>query len=164
VTTSKPANLILGHPEMDHSSPPVVLSIRPTFIQRILEGSKTVELRRRFPSSPGQRTVLFYSSAPVQAIVGHGVLEEVKQLALSTLWRRFSAAAAVTRAEFDAYFTGATMGCALLLREIRSFPEQIHLSVLTRQFDFSPPQSYCYWRESLPILADTGHDGVKVPT
>lgn len=145
------------------TSRPVVLSIRPTFIERILNGTKTIELRRRFPESlPPAVLVLLYSTAPVQALVGWGLLDRVVRLPLPILWRRFGSAASVTRDEFDAYFHGTDVGCALSLKQVRQLPKPIQLTDLKRRFDFSPPQSYCYWKESLAVLAD--HDWDKAPT
>jgi predicted transcriptional regulator len=139
-----------------------VLSIRPTYIERILAGLKTVELRRRFPQAVRPSRILLYSTSPVQAIVGQAVLEEVSQLSLRELWMRFASAAAVSRHEFDTYFTGVESGCALRLTKICTLAKPIHLTDLTRRFEFSPPQSYCYWKEPLSALAT--HGRVKTST
>jgi hypothetical protein len=40
-----------------------VLSIRPIYIERILAGLKTVELRRRFPQAVRSSRVLLYSTS-----------------------------------------------------------------------------------------------------
>lgn len=139
-----------------------VLSIRPTYIDRILMGLKTIELRRRFPKATGVSTVLLYATSPVQAIVGHATLEEVSHLSLHTLWRKFSKAASVTREEFDKYFQGVEHGCALHLTKVRALSNPLHLTDLTKKFEFSPPQSYCYSKEPLAVLA--AHGRVKAST
>jgi predicted transcriptional regulator len=140
-----------------------VLSIRPTYIERILDGRKTIELRRRFPTEIGAAAlVLLYSTSPVQAIVGSARLTAVSQRSLRALWREFGTEAAVTRSEFDAYFSGAGQGCALRLTDVHEFESPIHLTDLAREFEFSPPQSYCYWKEPLSRLAT--HGRVKATT
>src|SRR5579863_10569 len=130
-----------------------VLSIRPTYVERILGGLKTIELRRRFPRPAPNSTALIYSTSPVQAIVGRMVIQEVSQLPLRALWRRFARVAAVTREEFDRYFAGVEAGCALHLTEVCAFEAPMHLAELERHFEFSPPQSYCYWRNAIPATA-----------
>lgn len=139
---------------------PFVLSIRPTYVQRILTGDKTVELRRRFPALrlPGQ-LALIYSTSPTQAIVSAVRLAAAEVLSVASLWRRYGQAAAVTRDEFDTYFAGVESGCALQLRDVVRFEKPIHLTELMRRFEFSPPQSYCYWKASLQEL--TTHGRVK---
>jgi predicted transcriptional regulator len=144
---------------MPSAQHPFVLSIRPTFIQRILAGEKTIELRRRFPTAIApDSSVLLYSTSPVQSIVGIAHLEAVSHLTVRQLWQRFGRASAVTRAEFDAYFQQSTHGFALHLRDVRPFSHPIHLTDLARRFEFSPPQSYCYWKEPLSKLAAHGRD------
>jgi predicted transcriptional regulator len=55
-----------------------VLSIRPTYVERILDGRKTIELRRRFPTSAAcGSSVLVYSTSPVQSLVATASLESV---------------------------------------------------------------------------------------
>ena len=134
----------------------IVLSIRPRYVERIVDGLKTVELRRRFPLLAEHSAVLLYSTSPVQSIVGHAVLAEVVRLSPRALWRRFARAAAVTRDEFDVYFRGVEVGCALRLTHFRKFPRPIPLPDLERRFAFCPPQSFCYWREPLTTLAVHG--------
>ncbi|MES1190006.1 MAG: hypothetical protein ABUS47_02880 [Steroidobacter sp.] len=139
---------------------PIVLSIRPTYVERILRGDKTVELRRRFPLHDlSDRIALIYSTSPAQAIVALARLQSVEQLNISALWKLYGNAAAVTREEFDSYFRGAKAGYALFISDVVRFRRAIHITDLTRQFDFSPPQSYCYWKSSLKELAT--HGGVK---
>jgi predicted transcriptional regulator len=142
-------------------SRPFVLSIRPTYMSRILEGTKTVELRRRFPEALNPRTVLIlYSTSPVQSIVGYAQLEDVVGLALTELWKRFGKAAAVTEDEFRSYFAGASRGFALRIKDVCVFKNPIHLTDLCDEFDFSPPQSYCYWKQPLEWL--TSHGRAKI--
>ncbi len=139
------------------SSRPFVLSIRPTYISRILEGTKTVELRRRFPEAPNPQTILIlYSTSPVQSIVGYARLENVVGLGLGELWAQFGKAAAVTKDEFRGYFAGADRGFALRLKGVTAFKNPIHLTDLCDEFDFSPPQSYCYWNQPLEWLKSHG--------
>jgi predicted transcriptional regulator len=47
-----------------------IFSIRPYFADAILDGSKTVELRKVAPKKPVER-VWIYATAPVMHIVGH---------------------------------------------------------------------------------------------
>jgi predicted transcriptional regulator len=48
-----------------------LLSIHPTYVEKIVGGMKTVELRRRFAEdvAPGA-ILLIYSTSPTQALVG----------------------------------------------------------------------------------------------
>jgi predicted transcriptional regulator len=125
-----------------------VLSVRPVYVERILSGEKTVELRRRFPNLSNSCRVLLYSTSPVQAIVCRAELKEVSHHSLHSLWKHFSDAIGVTRQEFNAYFAGVDNGYALRLSKVRALAQPLHLSDLARDYAFHPPQSYCYWKTS----------------
>jgi predicted transcriptional regulator len=47
-----------------------IFSIKPHFADTILDGSKTVELRKVAPRKPVERTWI-YATAPIMRIVGH---------------------------------------------------------------------------------------------
>jgi predicted transcriptional regulator len=140
---------------------PVVLSIRPTYVERILDGRKTVELRRRFPVVTQDGAVaLLYSTSPIQSIVAVAILQSVTELSTASLWRQFGFAAAVTKDEFDSYFQGVRRGYALRLTSVRQLEKPIHLTDLSAKFEFSPPQSYCYWKRPLPRSAANAHSEI----
>lgn len=142
---------------------PVVLSIRPTYVERILDGRKTVELRRRFPVATQRGAVaLLYSTSPIQSIVAVAVLQAVTELSTASLWRQFATAAAITKDEFDTYFQGVKRGYALHLTSIKQLERPIHLTDLSAKFEFSPPQSYCYWKRPLPRSAANAHSEITI--
>ena len=66
----------------------IVISIKPEHARNIMEGRKTVELRRRFAKGAAVgRWMLIYSSSPDKAIVGAAKLENVRRMAVEPLWR-----------------------------------------------------------------------------
>lgn len=128
----------------------VVISIRPQYSERIMDGSKTVELRRRFPVSAPQGTVAYiYSTSPVRAMVGMAQIKDVLKLPVAEIWRRFSEKASITKQDFDRYFDGTDHGYALLFEQVKPFSSPLPLEFLREQFGFEPPQSYLYARHDL---------------
>lgn len=128
----------------------VVLSIRPLYSEKIFQGRKTVELRRRFPmSAPRGTTVFIYSTSPVRAMVGSAEIEEVMRLPIVEIWKQFGKSAQIDRVDFDHYFAGLDEGFALKISNARSFARPVDLSELRRRFGFEPPQSFLY---ATPIL------------
>ncbi len=128
----------------------VVLSIRPHYSERILDGHKTVELRRRFPVSAPQGTIAYiYSTSPVRAIVGMAQIDDVLKLPIDKIWADFETKAFIERADFDKYFDGLGMGFALLFKNVRSFENPIPLEELRERFNFEPPQSFLYAKQNL---------------
>ncbi len=125
----------------------LLLSVRPIFANRIMEGIKTAELRRVRPGvSPGQ-AVLIYSSSPTMALLGSAAVERVEAAAPSALWPRVRHAAGVSEAEYLGYFAGATSAAAIWLSNVVPLTEPIPLPELRRRWPwFRPPQSYCFVR------------------
>lgn len=123
----------------------VVLSIRPQYSEKIMQGRKTVELRRRFPvSAPGGTMAYIYSTSPVRAMVGIAEIKDVLKLPVQQIWSEFEDTAFIQRSDFDSYFNGLEFGFALLFEEVKPFSRPIPLTELREKFGFEPPQSFLY--------------------
>lgn len=130
----------------------VVLSIKPQYSSKIMEGKKTIELRRRFPMDVPEGTLAFiYSTTPDKALVGCAEIESVTKSTVSSMWRAHRHDACITKRDFETYFDGQTHGFALRFRGARPFKHSIDLSELRQRFDFEPPQSFLYAK---PILRE----------
>ena len=122
----------------------VLLSLKPHYFERIREGSKTVELRRRFPTVPPGTVAILYVSAPVSAIMALVVVRKTLEATPSKLWAMIGNKAAVSREEFDRYFSGANNANGIILERF-SLVEPISLDTLKAGFSsFHPPQSFRY--------------------
>lgn len=128
----------------------VVLSIKPYYSEKILEGSKTVELRRRFPiSAPAGTIAYIYSTSPVKAMVGTAAIRDVQKLPIEQIWTKFEASAYIERGSFERYFDGVDQGFALIFEDVKAFSNPLPLSKLREKFDFEPPQSFLYAKHDL---------------
>lgn len=123
----------------------VVLSIKPRYAEKILDGTKTVELRRRFSGTvPSGARAWIYSTTPTKAMTGSATITDVQRLRLPEIWKKHKGAAALNKEEFEAYFEGVEYGYAILLSSPRMFEKPISLLNLRLLCDFEPPQSYQY--------------------
>jgi len=130
---------------------PLLLSLRPRFARAILEGTKTVELRRtRLTASSGTLLIL-YASAPVMSVVGVARLASTVIDTPDSVWNRYGHFASVSRAEYDQYFVGARLATAVLLDRPRRLESGYSLAELREaQVKFRPPQSFRYLAEHDP--------------
>lgn len=123
----------------------VVFSIKPDYCNKIINGAKTVELRRRFPMSvPPGTTALIYATSPTRALLGIAEIGEVHRCAPQEIWKGFSERACITRKDFDSYFDGVEHGYAIELKRGRRLRRALELSELRDRFNFEPPQSFLY--------------------
>ena len=134
-----------------------LVSIRPAYVEKIVAGSKTVELRRRFAEDVAEGAViLIYSTSPTRAIIGSAIIGGVRRLRLDDLWSQFGEAACIERQNFDIYFGGLEKGYAILLKDVLAFRRAIAAEDLKKRFGFVAPQSFMYLRQEYYPLLDHG--------
>ena len=123
----------------------LLLSVRPEFAERIFDGSKRVELRRRCPRIRPGDMVYIYVSSPVRALAGQFIVQRVLSLGVDDLWDVVRERAGVTQEEFEEYYKGAVLGYAIFIAESSRLPRPIGLATLRRIWGgFEPPQSFAY--------------------
>lgn len=128
----------------------VVFSIKPQFAEPILDGRKTVELRRRFPIDvPNGTRALIYTSSPTRALTGFADIQGVVKQSPDALWESFADDACISRDDFDSYFSGSDFGFAIKLAKARPLRRPVELSELRDRFRFEPPQSFLYAKPQL---------------
>ena len=133
----------------------VLLAIRPRFAELILNGEKTVELRRSsFRASKGDR-VLLYVSSPSSSVVGSFEIKTIASYPPARLWGLVKGECGISRREFDQYYSTAKSGIAIFLCNPRALPRPISLTELReKDAKFHPPQSYRYLAG--PMLSSLG--------
>lgn len=65
--------------------PAMLLSIKPEYAQRIIDGTKGFEFRTRRCREDINK-IIFYSTAPESKVVGEAEIEEIISDAPSTVW------------------------------------------------------------------------------
>jgi predicted transcriptional regulator len=125
----------------------LLISIRPKFVESILAGTKTVELRRVKPRLQTGDLVVIYASGSTKGIVGAFEVEGVTSASPSVIWRKHNGGSGLEKAEFDRYFKGTDVGYAIRIGKLWRLPSIISLGTLReRCVGFRPPQSYHYWQ------------------
>lgn len=120
----------------------LLMSIRPQYVDLILSGRKTVELRRKAPKSC-PAVVVMYASGNSRQIEGSATLASVQTSTPDDIWARFGGVSGLSRDAFDAYFDGAHEATALLLAQPARARRPLPLSDL-RLLGLEPPQSWRY--------------------
>jgi predicted transcriptional regulator len=127
----------------DAASRAVLVSIHPRFASAISSGTKTVELRRKFPEVQPGTVLVIYVTLPVGAVVGVAIIERVDRGPPAELWEAIEFAAGVSRDEFDRYFKGSDVACAVRLRCYSPLPRAVRLAELS-SVELKAPQSFRY--------------------
>lgn len=120
----------------------VLLSVKPTFAEAILDGRKKFEFRRVVFRNPSVRTIVLYASSPVRRVVGEFSVESVLTGSPTAVWRATSDGAGINRDYYRNYFQGRRQAHALVVRNPKRYRKSLCL-----QQDYGipyPPQSFCY--------------------
>lgn len=117
-----------------------LMSIRPEFADRIMDGTKRVEFRKR-PLAPDVSHVIIYSTAPVSAVVGAFAVDGQDITDPEELWAQFGEVAGISRERFAEYFEGCSVGTGIRVKDVvlRDRPGRLEELGIPR-----PPQSFQY--------------------
>lgn len=126
----------------------LLLSVQAEYAEKILDGTKTVELRRRRPRVSAGDYLILYVPAPVKSIVGVVTVERVVEGRLSTLWRKVRVACSLTHAEFQRYLHGLVVGYAILVKNPGRLSSPLPLKLLRQVQPRFTPQGYRYLSRS----------------
>ena len=80
-----------------------LISIKPCFVEKILDLSKRYEYRKRLFSQEIDR-VYIYASAPIKKIVGYFPYNEVVSGDLDKVWKITADYSGISREYYDKYF------------------------------------------------------------
>lgn len=126
---------------------PVLLSVRPAFSVQILNGTKTVEFRRRASTRLEGRPAVLYETGPTFAIVGITSVHRVVVGTPQSLWSTYQAVGGIQAPAFHQYFKGVEKGFALELGPVTPLAP-IELKTLRELLPgFVVPQSYRFLLE-----------------
>lgn len=118
-----------------------IISIHPRYANAILDGQKTIELRRRIPAIPIGTKLWIYATLPVGAVIGVATVDHIFRGAPSDIWMKYGDRAKISRAEFDSYFTGVTEAIAVSLTNAKRNPDLVAIDQLRQLREgFHPPQ------------------------
>lgn len=120
----------------------LLISTLPTFVEQILTGTKTVELRRKKPQlRPGAAVYM------VKAVVARAQLAGIVSLPPARLWEEVG--------EFFHYFAGCSIGHGLVLSCVEKLAEPVTMAEL-REYGIAVPQSWRYLPHRPGVTGEEG--------
>lgn len=131
----------------------VLMSIKPKYVNMIMNGTKKFELRKKFPNGIDDvDEVYVYSTSPVQKVVGKFNVKYVHvESDYKALWNlttnngAYPEKVGVTFEEFEEYFKNSSKCFAIEIGKIEKFATPRTL----KDFNIgSAPQSWCYLKRS----------------
>lgn len=120
----------------------VLLSIKPKYADLILAGSKTVELRRSWPSND-IGVMIIYSSSPVQRLTGIALIKEIRECDFDALWDVAQTnGGGVSEDELREYIGKKSLAYGVMLGRVE--PAKVLIDPKSLFPNFTPPQGFLY--------------------
>ena len=121
----------------------VLLSIKPKYVEEIMNGNKKYEFRKSiFRCREDVELVYIYSTSPVKKIVGVFTIETIIEDHPRKLWESFRDFSGIGEEEFFSYFGGNKKGFSIGIGDVEVFEDPIDPKISIP--GFVPPQSFRY--------------------
>lgn len=118
-----------------------LLSIHPIYTERLLNGSKGVELRKTRLSKEIDYVVM-YSTSPIKKIVGYFSVRKIVVASPSAIWSEYGNIAGIEKSSFIQYYRQSKQAVAIEVDEVYRLQYLVPLSFLGE--NLRPPQSFQY--------------------
>jgi predicted transcriptional regulator len=119
----------------------VLLSIKPEYAEKILNGEKKYEFRRAIFKSSEVRKIIIYASSPVRKVIGEFDIDYILSLDVADLWKKTESHSGINKKFYDSYFQGKKVGHAIKVKKSKRYRKKLELN------DFNithAPQSFAY--------------------
>lgn len=121
----------------------VLISIKPEYVDKILNGTKKYEYRRTLAKKDVSSLVI-YSTWPVKEIVGEVDVVGTIEMAPSSLWEKTKKKAGISRKKYREYFKKRKKACAYVLGMVTKYETNKKLLDIGVQ---QAPQSFLYLKQ-----------------
>lgn len=121
----------------------ILLSINPTHVENILNGSKQYEFRKKACKRKVDK-ILIYSTTPIMKVVGEAEVEDILIDDPEKIWEKTKKTSGINKEFFDKYYIGRSLAVAYKLKNIIRYRKPRELS----EYGIAnAPQSFQYVEE-----------------
>jgi predicted transcriptional regulator len=124
------------------------ISIKPEFVEKIFNGTKTIELRKSAPKVKKNDIIIIYSTSPVMSVIGTCKVDYIVSLKPEELWDSYNDKMGIDKKRYCEYFEQKDFAIGIFLKDVKKIDKVIPLSKLRTKFhNFHPPQTFRYFDE-----------------
>jgi predicted transcriptional regulator len=144
--TSSLYTTLFENPQEPINNSPIVMSIHPKHLLKILNGEKNIELRRLFSNKLVGTTIFLYATSPVKKVVGEANVSLVIEESPKFIWNNYNTQLGCTYEDLKKYSLGKKKINAIVLDNIVRYHQPISWDVFTTAFGapMKPPQNYSF--------------------
>lgn len=119
----------------------VLLSIKPEFAYRILDGTKKFEFRKTLFKRRDIERIIIYASSPVQAVLGEFTIAKILTNDVENIWEETKYGAGITKEYYQEYFSSKDTANAIEVGKCKRYGKPKKLSDFNLSY---APQSFAY--------------------
>lgn len=120
----------------------ILLSIKPEFANKILDGSKRFEYRKRLHKNPNVKSIVIYATKPVGKVVGEFLIKETHSAPPDDLWESTKEYSGISKVFFDQYFEDRNVAHAIEVERVIKYQKPRPIESLIP--GGVPPQFFTY--------------------
>ena len=120
-----------------------LLSIKPEFVEEIIEGRKKFEYRKKLFKRSDISSIVVYATKPYGKVVGEFEIGTILEENIDKLWSDTKHLSGISEEFFYEYFKDRDSGFAIQIKRFKEYKKHLELS----EFDSTikaAPQSFCY--------------------
>lgn len=121
----------------------VLLSIKPEFVEEIINGHKRFEYRKSIFKRSDVSTVVVYATKPYGKVVGEFEIETIIQDRPANIWNQTKDYSGTSKKFFNEYFAGRETGFAIQIKKFTAYENPVSLNYFSDNIK-TAPQSFCY--------------------
>ena len=121
----------------------ILLSIKPKYVERILNGTKRYEYRKKIFKNRNVNTVVIYATKPVGKVIGEFYIRNIIEDDPRTIWSLTNKYSGISKTSFDEYFHDVEEGFAIEIDKFVKYKKKLELNEVSQRIK-SAPQSFVY--------------------
>jgi predicted transcriptional regulator len=130
-----------------------LISIKPIYVNKLIEGEKTVEIRNRHINLLPDSRLWIYSTLPKACIQATVRVERVEVGTPTSIWCQYKDSIGVSKERYYHYINGSRSVAAIVMNNVWKLPIDITLQRLRKKVPgFHPPQFIKYLKDTDPLL------------
>lgn len=118
----------------------VVMSIKPKFAEKILNGTKIFELRKKIFKKKVER-VIIYESSPTKKIVGEFIIDKIISDTPDKIYQKYNEYLGIDKVNYFEYFKNTNIAYAIKIKKVIKYEKELTLAEFSLK---RAPQSYQY--------------------
>jgi predicted transcriptional regulator len=131
----------------------ILLSIKPKYADKIVEGKKRYEFRKTKLDKTRVNYAYIYSTSPVKKIIGKIIIDDILEGNPKEIWDLCSKYSGISEDEYYKYFSDSKKAYALSIKHFEPLKKEIDPYI--ELDNFIPPQSFYYINEKNLFNKDT---------